>query len=250
MSAPALVRLAGVGKRFGAAQALDDVELTLSGGRVVGLVGPNGAGKSTVLKAILGLVHLTAGSVRLTGSRSGIGFVLDPPGLDPTHTVRRHLEIVQLTSGASREQCTRLSARCGVTDFAGQRIRTLSTGQRQRVAITSALLGVPRVLLLDEPTNGLDPDAVRWLHTIIREQAEEGAAVLLSSHALAELQQVVDEVIVLIAGRVRFAGPLPALLAQREVETLEEAYFALSRPPADQQRPGQPRRDQEWRDQQ
>jgi ABC-2 type transport system ATP-binding protein len=241
MAAPALVHLTGVGKRFGAAQALDGVELALSAGRVVGLVGPNGAGKSTVLKAILGLVQLTSGSVRApaAGAAAKIGFVLDPPGLDPAHTVRRHLEIVRLTAGASRDQCARLSARCGITGFAAQRIRTLSTGQRQRVAITSALLGDPQVLLLDEPTNGLDPDAIRWLHSIIREQAEKGAAVLVSSHALAELQQVADEVIVLIGGRVRFAGPLTTLLAQRDVETLEEAYFGLSRQPPDQQPPDQ-----------
>lgn len=227
----ALVRLSGLSKSYGPKEALRDVDLVLFPGVITGLVGPNGAGKSTLMKAVLGLLQVTgdAGGSVVTARA---GFTLEPPGLDPTLTVARHFQILRRACGASTADVDALMTRCEIHAFAPTRIKRLSTGQRQRVAIASALLSRPELVVLDEPTNGLDPESVRWLRNLLREVADAGAAVLVSSHALSELQLVVDEVVVLAAGTVRFAGTLDDLLSASESSTLEEAYFTMASPTA------------------
>ncbi|MGN6332850.1 MAG: ABC transporter ATP-binding protein [Motilibacteraceae bacterium] len=235
--AETLVRLTGLSKSYGSKEALRDVDLVLSPGVITGLVGPNGAGKSTLMKAVLGLLQVTGGAGGAGGAGGSVvtaraGFTLEPPGLDPTLTVARHFQILRRACGASTADVDALMTRCEIHAFAQTRIKRLSTGQRQRVAIASALLSRPELVVLDEPTNGLDPESVRWLRNLLREVADAGAAVLVSSHALSELQLVVDEVVVLAAGTVRFAGTLDDLLSASESSTLEEAYFTMASPTA------------------
>jgi len=238
----AAVEVSGLSKRYGDRMAVQDVSFTVMPGTVVGLLGPNGAGKTTTLKALVGLVHPTAGSVRITGlvdhpgsPTSVLGFALDPPGIDPGHRVTRHLQIAAAMAGISRSRVTEVLEQYGIEDCARQRTRKLSTGQRQRLALATVQLGRPEVLILDEPTNGLDAEGIRWLRRALREHADGGGAVLISSHMLAELQQIADEVVVL-KRTVRYAGSLDDL-THGGSQTLEDAYFELldpdvARPPA------------------
>jgi ABC-2 type transport system ATP-binding protein len=226
------IEISGLSKRYGDRLAVEDVSFTVSAGTVVGLLGPNGAGKSTTLKALVGALKPTAGSVRINANRPGdpsraqlLGFALDPPGIDPGHRARRHLEIAAASTGVARSRVDEVIEDYGLGGFARQRTRSLSTGQRQRLALATVQLARPEILVLDEPTNGLDADGVRWLRRRLREHAEAGGTVLLSSHMLFELEQIADEVVVLNR-TVRYSGRLQTLTNDGE-RSLEEAYFDL-----------------------
>jgi ABC-2 type transport system ATP-binding protein len=231
MIAPA-IEISRFSKSYGARAAVEDVSFTVYRGSVVGLLGPNGAGKTTVLKALVGLVRPTSGAVSVRGSGSGrpsparlLGFALDPPGMDPGHRVTRHLEIAALAAQVPRRRIEEVIETYGLGDCARQRVRSLSTGQRQRLALATAQLGRPEILILDEPTNGLDAEGVRWLRHALRRHADTGGAVLLSSHMLFEMEQIADEVVVLQRA-VRYCGPLHTLIRDGE-QSLEDAYFEL-----------------------
>jgi len=231
----AAVEVSGLSKRYGDRLAVQDVSFTVMPGTVVGLLGPNGAGKTTTLKALVGLICPTAGTVRVPGleNHSGsptsvLGFALDPPGIDPGHKVARHLQIAAAMAGIPRSRVCEVLEQYGIEDCARKRTRKLSTGQRQRLALATVQLGRPEILILDEPTNGLDVEGVRWLRRALREHADGGGAVLISSHMLAELQQIADEVIVL-KRTVRYAGSLDDLTHGGE-QSLEDAYFELLDP--------------------
>jgi ABC-2 type transport system ATP-binding protein len=234
MTGPA-IQVSGFGKRYGGRPAVEDVSFTVSHGSVVGLLGPNGAGKTTIMKALVGLVRPTSGHVRVaardahaTTPARVLGFALDPPGMDPGHRATRHLEIAATMAGVPRSRVHEVIDEYGLPDCARQRVRSLSTGQRQRLALATAQLARPEILILDEPTNGLDAEGVRWLRRALRRHADAGGAVLLSSHMLFELQQIADEVVVL-QRTVRYWGPLQTLTRQGE-QSLEDAYFELLEP--------------------
>jgi ABC-2 type transport system ATP-binding protein len=236
MTEPA-IEISRFSKSYGGRPAAEDVTFSVSRGSVVGLLGPNGAGKTTILKALVGLVRPTTGSVRIgTGSSPALspaqvlGFALDPPGMDPGHRVTRHLEIAAHMADVSRLRVAEVIDTYGLRDCARQRVRSLSTGQRQRLALATAQLGRPEILILDEPTNGLDAEGVRWLRHALRRHADAGGAVLLSSHMLFEMQQIADQVVVLQRS-VRYCGPLQTLIKDGE-QSLEDAYFELLAPRA------------------
>jgi ABC-2 type transport system ATP-binding protein len=208
-------------KVYGEHVAVEEVSFAVAAGSVVGLLGPNGAGKTTTLKALIGAIRPTSGSVRVN-ARS-LGFALDPPGMDPGHRARRHLEIAAAAVGAPRRRVDELIDEHALRGCERQRVRTLSTGQRQRLALATARISDPEILILDEPTNGLDAEGVRDLRHALRAHAAAGGTVLIASHMLFELEQIADEVVVL-QQRVRYAGPLDALTGER---SLEDAYFNL-----------------------
>jgi ABC-2 type transport system ATP-binding protein len=229
------VEIRGLTKRYGERAAVQDVSFSVMPGTVTGLVGRNGAGKTTTLKALVGILRPTAGTARVPALERApqsparaLGFVLDPPGIDPGHRARRHLEIAAVMAGVPRSRVDEVIVDYGIEDCARQRARSLSTGQRQRLALATAQLGEPEVLVLDEPTNGLDADGVRWLRRELRAHADAGGAVLISSHMLAELQQIADEVVVL-EREVLFRGTLDELTGGGD-RTLEDAYFDLVEP--------------------
>jgi ABC-2 type transport system ATP-binding protein len=204
MTHPA-IEVAGLSKRYADRLVVDDVSFSVDFGSVVGLLGPNGAGKTTTLKTLVGVATPTLGSVRVNGrdaraAASGhvLGFSLDPPGMDPGHRARRHLQIVAVAAGVPPARVEAVVDAYGLRDCARQRVRSLSTGQRQRLALATTQLTQPAILVLDEPTNGLDADGVRWLRRALREHADAGGAVLISSHMLFEMEQIADEVVVLI----------------------------------------------------
>lgn len=227
------IEVRGLTKRYGQRVAVEDLSFVVPYGSIVGLLGPNGAGKSTTLRTIVGLLAPTSGDSLVDGvpfsaldnPASHVGVHMDGFGFEGGITARRHLEISRLAAGAPRDRVDEVLAEVGLEADARRRVRTFSTGMAQRLGLAAALIGSPRTLILDEPANGLDPDGIRWLRRFLRGYAERGGTVLIASHQLAELEQVVDQVVV-IKKRALFAGRLRDLVSSG-ADSLESRYFDL-----------------------
>jgi ABC-2 type transport system ATP-binding protein len=217
------IEVTGLTKRFGATLAVDDVSFAVAAGRVVGFLGPNGAGKTTTLRALLGLIHPTAGAVTIEGRAYAeledplrtVGALLDGGLLHPGRNGRNHLRTLARTAGIGDARVAELLELVELASDAKRPTKGYSLGMRQRLGLAAALLGDPRVLVLDEPANGLDPSGIRWLRDFLRSLAAEGRAVLVSSHGLAEVAQTADEVVVIHRGRSVAQAPLAELMARR-----------------------------------
>ena len=200
----------GLTKRFGSVTAVDDLSFEVKPGQVTGFLGPNGAGKSTTLRMALGLVRPTSGSATVLGlpyasldrPTRTVGAVLETQSVHPQRSGRNHLRVLAAASGIDDVRVDEVLGEVGLADAGGRAAGKYSLGMRQRLGIAGALLGEPRVLLLDEPANGLDPQGIRWLRDFLRAFAARGNAVLVSSHLLAEMSQLADEVIVISRGRL------------------------------------------------
>ena len=211
----------GVTRRYGQQVAVGDVDLTLRAGECVGLVGHNGAGKSTLIKMMLGLVRPSAGSVRVLGedpaagaaarARRELGYLPENVALHPSMTGAETLAFYARLKRQPVAGNAALLERVGIATAAHRRVGTYSKGMRQRLGLAQALLGSPRALLLDEPTTGLDPALRQSFYEIIRDLRRDGAMVLLSSHALAELEGQVDRVVVMNQGRKVADGSIAEL---------------------------------------
>ncbi|WP_262001283.1 ATP-binding cassette domain-containing protein [Microbacterium sp. Mcb102] len=220
-------------KRYGNRTAVEELSFAVPRGSIVGLLGPNGAGKSTTLRSIVGLLAPTSGDSLIDGApftaldnpASHVGVHMDGFGFELGITARRHLEISRLAAGASTGRVDEVLEMVGLAPDARRRVKTYSTGMAQRLGLAAALIGSPRTLILDEPANGLDPDGIRWLRRFLRGFAESGGTVLIASHQLAELEQVVDEVVV-IKRRALYAGRLGDLVTS-DRDSLESKYFDL-----------------------
>ena len=217
-------------KDFGAIRAVDDVSFEIQPGRVVGFLGPNGSGKTTTLRMLLGLVAPTSGRALIGGRpytdiaepRRHIGAVLEARAFHPGRTARDHLRVLAVEARVSEGRVDPVLELVGLREAADRRAGGFSLGMGQRLALAAALLGDPGVLILDEPTNGLDPVGVRWLRLLLRDLAAEGRTIILSSHALAEVAQTVDEVLILDRGQLRSHRPIA------EIESLEDAFLELT----------------------
>jgi len=217
----ALITLSHVGKTFGQHLAVDDVDLTLAAGECIGLVGHNGAGKSTLIKLMLGLFRPTAGSVRVLGadpagsaaapSRAALGYLPENVAFQPSMTGIETLSFYARLKRQPVRVVPALLERVGLGSVGRRRVGTYSKGMCQRLGLAQALLGNPRALLLDEPTSGLDPAARQDLYAIMRGLRDDGACVLISSHALAELEGQADRVVVMSHGRKVADGTLSTL---------------------------------------
>ena len=215
-----VVEVRDLSKRFGDVAAVNNLSFDIEAGRVTGFLGPNGAGKSTTLRALLGLVRPSAGSATFSGvpydqlerPSSRVGAVLEDASFHPGRTARNHLRILAITGRHPAGRVDEVLSAVGLTDAADRPVKGYSMGMRQRLAIAGALLGDPQVLILDEPTNGLDPPGIAWLRGLLRDQADGGRAVLVSSHVLAEVAQSVDDVVVVAGGELRAHGTLDAVL--------------------------------------
>ncbi len=200
-----------VTRLYGRQVAVDAVDLNLRPGECVGLVGHNGAGKSTLIKMMLGLVRPTSGSVQVLGedpsagaaalARRELGYLPENVALHPSLTGAETLSFYARLKGQPVARNKALLERVGIATAAHRRVGTYSKGMRQRLGLAQALLGNPRALLLDEPTSGLDPALRLSFYEIIRDLRRDGATILLSSHALAELEGQVDRVVVMNRGR-------------------------------------------------
>ncbi len=205
----AVIEVTHLTKRFGDVVAVDDLSFTIQPGENTGFLGPNGAGKTTTLRMLLGLVEPTAGEARLFGARYGrladrrrVGVVLGASSCHPGRTVRDQLRVRAAARDIPYRRVDVALDLVGLTDLARRRAGRLSLGERQRLALAAAMLGDPTLLVLDEPANGLDPEGTHWLRGFLHNLAAEGRTILFSSHALAEVAQTVDQLVVLNQGRL------------------------------------------------
>jgi ABC-2 type transport system ATP-binding protein len=219
------IELRGLSKTFDDLTAVDDVTAVVEPGRVTAFLGPNGAGKTTTLRMLLGLIAPTAGSATFDGHRYDelpepvrhVGAVLEASGAHPGRTALDHLRILATAAGLPSDAPMRCLEQTGIAEHARRRVGEFSLGMRQRLGLAAAMLGDPRVLVLDEPQNGLDPEGVRWLRGWMRGLADEGRTVLVSSHALREVEQTADHVLVITHGKLVRSTSLASLRAEAGV---------------------------------
>ena len=205
-------------KRFAGVEALRDVSLTVEPGQRVALLGHNGAGKSTMMKIILGLIPFDSGAVTVCGAAPGsaaaraqVAYLPENAAFHPALTGEEQIRHYLSLRGERPVQALDLLARVGLADAAKRRIGTYSKGMRQRVGLAQALIGKPRLLVLDEPTSGLDPVSRRDFYALLDDLAAGGTAILLSSHALTEVEARTDRILILSGGRLMAEGSLADL---------------------------------------
>lgn len=229
-----MIEISGLTKSHGGRPAIQDVTFSIAPGRVTGFLGPNGAGKSSTLRILLGLDRADAGTA-LVGGRPyrklrnplrTVGSLLEGSGAHRSRTARAHLSWVARSNGIPPSRVNEVLEETGLADAARKRVGAYSLGMGQRLGIATALLGRPDVLILDEPVNGLDPDGIRWIRHLLRNYAEDGHTVLLSSHLMSEMAETADDLVIISAGRVITTGPLTEVTAGHP--SLEEAFFALT----------------------
>jgi ABC-2 type transport system ATP-binding protein len=220
----AALRASGIVKRFETVCALDGVDLALQAGQVRGLLGPNGAGKTTLLRVFFGLVKPDAGTVELFDQPlkwpeadvlEGVAGFVENPSFYPYLSGRVNLELLaELDGRAASAKVDEVLARVGLADRGDDRVNGYSTGMKQRLGIAASLLREPCLLLLDEPSAGLDPEGVRDMSSLVRELANDGVTILLSSHQIVEVEEVCDSFTILRRGRVVWDGSAEQLRAQ------------------------------------
>ena len=223
-SAPLAIEVRGIRKRYGGRDVLADVNLLVRPGCLHGLLGPNGAGKTTLMRVMLGLIQADAGSVHLLGApvrattdplAAGVAGYVETPALYPYLSGRRNLSLLaRLDNGASSDRRARIEQvleQVGLSTQVDIAVSGYSAGMRQRLGLAAALLRSPRVLLLDEPTSSLDPRAAREVRALVKRLAERGVAIVLSSHDMAEVEELCDELTVINHGQVVYAGSVEEL---------------------------------------
>lgn len=217
-----MITVENLTKRYGDYLAVDDVSFACKPGRVTGFLGPNGAGKSTTMRIIAGLTPPTSGSATIAGVHyrdipnpaTQVGVLLDASAQHAGRTGAEILRLSAMTMGLDLERVDEVLEWVSLTpDEASRRVRNYSLGMRQRLGIANALLANPRILMLDEPANGLDPAGIHWMRTLLREYADRGGTVLLSSHLLHEIEIIADDIIVIGRGRIVAQGTKDELLA-------------------------------------
>jgi ABC-2 type transport system ATP-binding protein len=229
-------------KRYGEKAAVDNVSLDVYGGEIFGFLGPNGAGKTTTIKVIVGLLQPTSGTVKVGGydvqgepiqAKAASGYVPDEPNLYPKLTGRELLRFVGDLYGVEGGQVERrideLLRLFDLTQAADDTIDTYSHGMRQKTALAAALVHDPKVLVLDEPTVGLDPKSARLIKDLLRQMAERGAAVFLSTHILEIAENMCDRIGIINQGRLIAAGTMAELRALGKGESsLEDIFLSLT----------------------
>jgi ABC-2 type transport system ATP-binding protein len=217
-----LIEVANLTKRFRKTVAVDDLSFKVREGAITGFLGPNGAGKTTTLRVILGLVHPTAGQATVMGRlyrqlespTQQVGAVLEATDFHPGRSGRNHLRVLAAATGIPRSRVEEVLQVVDLQGPAGRRAGGYSLGMRQRLSLAGALLGDPRILVLDEPANGLDPQGIRWLREFLRSLAAEGRTIFISSHVLAEVEQIVDEVVIIHRGKFVVQATTAELVAR------------------------------------
>jgi ABC-2 type transport system ATP-binding protein len=231
------IEVAELSKPYGPRTVVDRVSFVVPAGTVTGFLGPNGAGKSTTLRMLVGLTRPSAGRATVLGRSypslpnpgRRVGVLLDASAQHSGRTGREVLALSSTVMGLPESRADELIERVGLTaDEAGRRTGTYSLGMKQRLGIAHALLGDPQVLILDEPANGLDPAGIHWMRVVLRDFADRGGAVLLSSHLLREAEVVADRVVIIGNGRVLSQGDKSELLAATDAPDLEHLFLQLT----------------------
>ena len=237
-------------KTYQGVRAVDGLTFRAPPGKVTAFLGPNGAGKTTTFRCLLGLAEPDTGEALVDGHRyrdlpsprAAVGAVLESTGYHPARTARDHLRIVSLAARLDPARIEPVLELAGLTSAAGRRVGGYSLGMRQRLGLATAMLGDPPVLVLDEPSNGLDPQGVTWVRQLMRQWADEGRTVLVASHVLAEVAQVIDRIVIIRSGRLAEEADVADLLASRvtvRVDDTDRMVAAL----AEQQAPHERRDD-------
>ncbi len=211
----------GLTKEYRGVKAVDNLSFVVEPGRVTGFLGPNGAGKTTTLRMLLNLVEPTSGTATIGGTRYAdldqpirrVGGVLEASAAHKGRTGRDHLRVICQSAGIPLERADEVLELVGLTVAGGRTFGAYSLGMRQRLGLAAALLGDPQVLILDEPANGLDPEGIRWMRDLFRTLAAHGRTVLLSSHLLAEMKLLADDLIIIAAGRLAARGTVASIVS-------------------------------------
>ena len=229
-----MVKIDGVCKKHGSKQILKDISFTARSGRITAFLGPNGAGKSSTLRILLGLDRATSGTATFDGQTyqsmtyplRTVGAAFDGIGGLPNRKVYDHLRIIAASNAIPKSRIDEVLEMTGIAHKRKDLLSSLSLGEGQRLGLAAALLGDPQFLILDEPTNGLDPSGIKWFRKFIRQQADLGKTVLLSSHILSEVQMVTDDVVLIHHGRIIEQGRLEEVL--QDSDSLEDLFFDLT----------------------
>lgn len=223
-----MIRIEGLSKSYGNRPVVKDVTFTVHPGMVTGLLGPNGAGKSTIMKMVLGLVSPTSGKASLNGASFAsassplreVGALLDAGWVHPARSARNHLRAIALTQGIKAARVDEVLEMTGLTMAAHMPVRKYSLGMKQRLGLAGALLGDPRVIILDEPINGLDLDGINWIRSFLRQLADEGRTILVSSHLMSEMERTADRIIVIGKGQVLADGAIADIVGRQHDTTV------------------------------
>ena len=220
-------------KRYGRTAAVDNISFDISQGEIVGFLGPNGAGKTTTMRMLAGLIHPSSGSCAILdrpvpgSSLREVGTMIEEPSFYPYLSGRANLEHATLLhGGVPNGRIDEVLEFVGMERAARKRVAAYSQGMRQRLGLARALLWQPKVLILDEPTNGLDPVGIAEVREMLHSVARQGVTVLISSHILAEIEKIVERVLVIERGRLLYSGSLAGLvrrIAEQRVAYLLEA---------------------------
>lgn len=230
-----MIEIDKVSKTFGKQKVLNEVSLTCKAGECIALIGPNACGKTTLIKSILGMVLPDSGSIRFNGKstkgqfayRSEIGYMPQIGRYPDNMTIGRVIETIRTVRNYQGKTDEDLIEQYKIRELAGKRMHTLSGGTRQKVSATLAFLFNPKVLILDEPTAGLDPLASEVLKEKIKLEKEKGKLILITSHLLAELDELITQVAFMQEGHLRFLKTVNELRAEAGEERISKAIAAL-----------------------
>ena len=218
-----ILKVEKISKQFGHLKAVDELSFEVAAGEVFGFLGQNGSGKSTTIRMLLSLIHPTSGTIELFGKSlqkernqilEQVGAIIERPDLYPYLSAREHLQLFAKV----RKQKIKTNAiedtldKVGLLDRAKDKVQTFSLGMKQRLGIAIALVHNPQLIILDEPTNGLDPQGIADIRKLIQDLAKEGKTILVSSHLLAEIEQVATQILIIHKGKKVVAGSTQALL--------------------------------------
>src|SRR5215472_3653644 len=215
-------------KKYGATVVVVRLSLAVQPGRVTGFLGPNGAGKSTTMRIILGLDHPTSGSATINGKPYAelttplrtVGALLEAKSVHSGRSARNHLLFLAQTQGLPSSRVDEMLDLVGLRPVANKRAGGFSLGMSQRLGVAAAMLGDPQILLLDEPVNGLDPEGVLWIRNLMKQQADEGKTVLVSSHLMNEMAVTADHLIVIGRGRLLADAATDEVIARGSGQTV------------------------------
>lgn len=224
----AAIQIEGLTKEFGTLKAVDDLTVEVERGSVVGLLGPTGAGKSTTIRMLLGLVRPTSGTATVLGEpidhpskyMEHVGALIETPAFYPKLSGDANLRTLAALDGQSKARIDKVLEIVKLTSRREDRVSEYSLGMKQRLGIAAALLRDPDILILDEPMNGLDPAGIVEIRTLLKEMAQQGRTVLVSSHLLTEVQTMADQVVIIDRGRLIFEGNLASLLEEAAHEVV------------------------------